>query len=304
MADQPHVKIRPKEFKGFLLNPHKGCATFQHFAGDPLYPGVRWNEAGPTEFPAREFEGVTPGYLPCSVAYCRWFWELVEPEEGKFDFTVVEKSLETARERGQTLQVRLMPHGSATQPALPKWYVEKYPTTESRRFAKSYTVAVYDSPEYIDRWGALIAEFGRRFDGHPDLETVDMSYLGAWGEGDGKCSNDAIDLMTKIYRDAHPKTPILAMISGYKMTAGVRAGTGWRCDSCDDLGLWGDQDAPLDKRWNHLYDSYPRSVCEAGAQDAWKTAPVAYEPGKVFMDDHDGWTNCEISATISATVTF
>ena len=54
-------RLRPDEFTGFLLNPHKGCATFQRFNGDPLFEGVRWSEEGPTEFPARQCEGFTPG---------------------------------------------------------------------------------------------------------------------------------------------------------------------------------------------------------------------------------------------------
>jgi hypothetical protein len=276
-------KVRPREFTGFLLNPHKGCATFQRFNGDPLYPTQRWSEAGPTEFPEREHAGVTPGYLPCSVAYCRWFWELIEPEEGRLDFTVVERSLETAGARGQTLQVRLMPHGSPGQPPIPRWYVERYPTNDTVQKGKPCTVPFYDGAEYLDKWGTVIREFGRRFDGHPALETVDMSYIGPWGEGAGECSDEAVDRMTRVYLDAHPQTPVVAMITGYKMVAGVRAGTGWRCDSCDDLGLWADRSREWRDWWNHLYDSYPASVCTCGAQDAWKNGPVVYEPGNTFM---------------------
>ena len=43
-------KVRPVEYTGFLNNPHKGTATFQHFNGDPLYPGWKWSEEGPHEF--------------------------------------------------------------------------------------------------------------------------------------------------------------------------------------------------------------------------------------------------------------
>jgi hypothetical protein len=31
----------------------------------------------------------------------------------------------------------------------------------------------------------MIKALGQRYDGHPDLESVDVSIIGFWGEGDG-----------------------------------------------------------------------------------------------------------------------
>lgn len=278
------LRARPRESKEFLLNPHKGCATFQHFNGDPLFPGTTWSEAGPTEFPPRRYEGVTPGYLPSTVAYCRWFWTQFQPEPDRFDWSMVEGALRTAHERGQTLEVRLMPHGSHGQPQLPQWYQERFPTVQGTKKRKPYIGAVYDGPEFIEQWGRVIRGFGRRFDGHPDLESVDMAFIGPWGEGAGECSEKAIDEITDIYKEAHPQTPLVAMISGYKMTAGVRAGAGWRCDCFGDLHCGGgDDQLPKHLRWNHMYECYPKEVCECGAQDAWKQGPVVFETCAVPM---------------------
>lgn len=275
-------RFRPTESKTFLLNPHKGCATFQRFNGDPLYPGKIWSESGPTEFPAANCDTVEH-YLPCTIAYCRWFWDLIQPEPDRFHWEPIERALETAHARGQTLQVRLMPHGSHNQPQLPHWYQERYPTGENTKKQQSYVTAVYDGPEFIDQWGNLILAFGERFDGHPDLESVDMSYIGPWGEGAGDCSEEAIDRITGIYRRAHPCTPLITMISGHKMTAGIRAGAGWRCDCFGDLGIWYNPRAHDEYQWNHMFDCYPREVCECGAQEVWQTAPVVFETCSVPM---------------------
>ncbi|HUW55633.1 MAG TPA: DUF4832 domain-containing protein [Planctomycetota bacterium] len=285
MPAQPQKKARPKEFTGLLPNPHKGCATFQRFNGDALFDGTHWSESGPTEFPPRKHEGVTPGYLPCTVAYCRWFWDLFEPEQGKYDWSMVEKALATARERGQTLQVRLMPHGSSRQPKVPQWYRDRYPTQEkmTHKAPPPTNVPIYDSPEYIDKWGAVVTEFGRRFDGHPQLESVDVSFIGPWGEGAGECSEDAIDTITQIYVDAHAKTPLMTMISGYKMEAGVKAGMGWRLDCFGDLGIFDNPNLPKEKWWMHHFDCYPKEVCVCGAQDAWKNGPITFESCGVPM---------------------
>jgi len=270
------VRFRPAESKEPLLNPHKGCATFQRFNGDPLYDGTRWSEWGPSEFPEREHEGVTPGYLPSTVAYCRWYWQSFEPEEGSPDFSVVEKALETARARGQTVQVRLMPLGTGDA-APPKWYCDKYETPEMNNKKAPYLGAVYDSREFLDNWARVITAFGERFDGHPDLESIDVSFIGPWGEGAGECSDENVDWMTGVYRSAHPKTPMLAMVSGRKMTAAVRAGAGWRCDCFGDLGFWRNKEHPEIQSWNHHFDCYPQEVARCGATEAWRTAPVVFE---------------------------
>ncbi|HHN46411.1 MAG TPA: DUF4832 domain-containing protein [Planctomycetes bacterium] len=280
-------KVRPRESSRYILNPHKGFATFQHFEGDPLFEagGRHCHEEGPLEFPERVYD-VAPGYLPTTVAYCRWFWEKVEPEDGRYDFSMVEKALATARERGQTLHVRLMPSGAVKQPWAPKWYLEKYPVQISLRWKEPQPMPVWDSPEYVDKWTRLIGEFGRRFDGDPTLDCVDMAFVGDWGEGQGECSDDAADRITRAYAEAHPLTQRVAMIGGYKMKAGIRSGAGWRCDSCDDLGLWADPKLPFEQRWNHLYDSYPKEVVTCGAQDTWRSAPVVFEPGMTLARSH------------------
>ena len=124
-------RIRPKEAKGITLNPHKGCVTFQRFNGDPLNKNGAWSEIGPREFPPRRFSGVTPGYLESTLAYCRWFWRDFQPDIDNFDWSAIDTALKTADERGQTLQVRLMPYGPAendpeSAESLPKWFIEKY----------------------------------------------------------------------------------------------------------------------------------------------------------------------------------
>src|SRR5437016_3231033 len=99
-------RVRPTPSDKFLANPHKGCCTFQRFNGDPLFEGTTWSEEGPLKFPVRKPD-VVDGYLPSTVAYLRWFWDVFEREEGKYDFSVIEKSIETAKTRGQTVALRI-----------------------------------------------------------------------------------------------------------------------------------------------------------------------------------------------------
>lgn len=273
------VRARPLECRTPLLdNPGKGCATFQRFNGDPLNRGERWSEEGPLAFPRRRYR-VAPAYLPSAIAYCRWFWEVFEPEEGVFDFTMVERALKTARARGQTLQVRMMPFGATNQPQLPAWYRRRYRTRIGTKPERRYVFLEpeYEGGDYFRLWGRAIGEFGRKFDGHPDLESVDLAFIGPWGEGAGDMPAGRIEQFVETYARSHRKTPLLANVDGRQFAAGVGRGTGWRCDCFGDLRNAGPRYVPGRPGWNHTFDAYPQAVARAGAAEVWRTRPVVFE---------------------------
>ena len=270
-------RIRPTPTNDYLANPHKGCCTFQRFNGDETYPGVRWSEEGPTEFPPAKYEPVAPAYLPTTVAYCRWFWDLLEPRQGQYDFSVIEKSLEVCKQRGQMLAVRLMAFGGPTQPQTPKWYLDKYPVTTTQRGGVNHVHPDHDSKEYLQHWGALVREAGKRFDKHPQVESIDITYIGPWGEGAGECTRGRCAEFAQLWKEAWPTTPRLALIAGQQMGEAVKTGSGWRCDCFGDLGMFGSGEVTKNVSFNHHFDCYPSQVCICKAQDAWKTAPVHFE---------------------------
>jgi hypothetical protein len=41
----------------------------------------------------------------------------------------------------------------------------------------------FTDPPYLKFWGELVAAAGKRYDGMPDLDTVDIPSIGYWGEG-------------------------------------------------------------------------------------------------------------------------
>jgi hypothetical protein len=286
MTEHVH-RIRPSVTDAYLGNPHKGCCTFQHFNGDPLFPGTTWSEEGPLEF-SPGARAVTPGYLPTTVSYCRWFWKVMEPEKGQYDFSMIDGALQACLERGQTLAVRLMAFGSIGQPTVPDWYVRSCPMVEySSHGGRPIAAPVHDSPEYFEHWGALVREFARRYDGNPLLESIDVTYIGPWGEGAGECSEAQCRRFAELWRDAFPNTPRLGMIEGPQMPAALRTGAGWRCDCFGDLRSVGTPHVVGSLSWCHMYDSYPQEVALGGAQETWRTAPVHFETCWVPM----GWYN-------------
>lgn len=57
----------------------------------------------------------------------------------------------------------------------------------------------------------------------------------------------------------------------------VSKGTGWRADSLGDYGHFSDT-------WSHMFVAYPRDLERAGAWEAWKNGPVAFEPPGTMHD--------------------
>ncbi|KPK84907.1 MAG: hypothetical protein AMJ81_04515 [Phycisphaerae bacterium SM23_33] len=277
-------RIRPTPVDDYLDNPHRGCCTFQRFNGDELFAGTRWSEEGPTEFPQRKYERPAPEYLPTTVAYCRWFWRLMEPQRGRYDFSMIDRSLQVCDERGQTLAVRLMAHGSAHQPQVPDWYAQSCPMTENRQKRVPFMGPVYDAPEYFEHWGRFVREFAARYDEHPLLETIDVTYIGPWGEGAGECSPPQCRRFAELWAEAFVHTPRLGMIGGEQMKAAIATGAGWRCDCFGDQRFFGSPTVPHYLSWNHMFDAYPSSLVQCGARDAWRTGPVHFETCGVPMN--------------------
>lgn len=278
-------KIRPVYSSDYLGNPHKGNCTFQHFNGDPLFEGLRWSEEGPLEFPIPKSFAPVDGYLPSTVSYCRWFWDVLEPQQGKYDFSMIDKSLQACSERGQTLAVRLMAFGSLTQPKVPTWYSSKYKMMSMLVHGQTLEHPDHDSPEYLEQWGNVIKEFAKRYDGHPLLESIDLAFIGPWGEGAGECSLERMREFSQLYRDVFKKTLRMCQIDGPQMAIGIETGTGWRADCFGDLRQRGTPDFPRHLSFNHHYDAYPQQVFFSGAAETWKTMPVHFETCGVPM----GW---------------
>ena len=74
------VVVRPKEIQDVLVNPGMGITTFQRFNGQEPNPPLKWSELGPEKKlpPAAS----KPDFPDTSVSYCRWYWNVLEPEPG------------------------------------------------------------------------------------------------------------------------------------------------------------------------------------------------------------------------------
>lgn len=270
---EPYRKVRPVESDEYLGNPHKGLQTFQHFNGDPLYPGRSWSEEGPHEFEfVKKGPPVVDGHLPSTVCYNRWNWCTFEPEEGKYDFSVIENSLKVCRLRGQSLHIRLMSYSGGASPELPEWYRTKYKVKQ----VAQHWEPEHNSKEYFKLWGGLLDKALKICGNHPEIDIIDTAFNGQWGEGAGdmtakRCA-DFVDIYLK-----HVPTQKLVVDMGHELVYGAKKGTGWRANCFGDMRNYGHGIVPNGLGWNHHYDAFPERIIEAGMTDNWKHAPVVFE---------------------------
>lgn len=230
------VIVRPAEIGDVLVNPGMGIQTFRRSNGDPVNPGVEWSEERPTlRLPAA---AKTPDFPPSTVAYCRWHWSTLEPEQGNVRWEIIDLALHEAKRNGQRLAFRLMPYDP--KHPLPAWYRNSGARRANSDSSKDANVwqPDFSDPLYFKFWSTLVMEAGKRYDGHPDLDSVDISTVGYWGEGwsDYMPEFAVRQRLIDVYLKAFRKTPLLMNFDEPEaLSYGTARGTGWRFDCLGDM---------------------------------------------------------------------
>ena len=266
--------VRPVETQDVLVNPGMGITTFQRFNGQALNKGLEWSEEGPATVLSKG--AGSEDFPESSIAYCRWFWPVLEPEKGKYNWTIIDQALEQARLHRQTLAIRLMPYDEGHP--LPDWYRNSGARRANKPEDRDGKVwqPDFSDPLYLKYWGELVAATGARYDGHPLLDTVDISSVGYWGEGWSPYmpAFEVQKQLVDIYFEAFKKTPLLMNFDEEKaLTYATSHGAGWRLDCLGDMRTFSND--PYFQA--EMLDVYPQQVVRARLLDVWKRSPVSLE---------------------------
>ncbi len=258
-AAERMLTVVPDTTDAILANPGMGWQTFHHTA--------------------RQDRNL-PDWIPSAVHYARWGWGVLEPEPGRIDKSFLDRVLAESREAGQRLAFRVMcASTSKGQPYHPDWIVEVGGRVLECRYGQGgpYLVPDLDDPIVLRHHLDFIQRLGARYDGHPDIDHIDIGTVGWWGEwhmSDSNCAMPAPETQRAIvdaYLAAFRKTRLLMLMGGGEMlTYATAQGAGWRADCLGDMG-------GFSKIWNHMRQGYPFWIRQAGIEETWKTAPVAWE---------------------------
>jgi hypothetical protein len=278
--------MRRRRFLGFVLTGpgwlHSGAAeaaaasdllTVQFKETDTVFqnPGKGWM-TGP--------KAASDPRFPASVAYFRLNWGDIEPREGQFNWSLFDDVIAACQPRGMRVAFRIMATNahSTGYYCSPKWLFDagcrsfEYlrggddPTSGGIRITR--IEPDYSDSLYLEKHGDFLRALGKRYDGHPRVEFLDIGSYGIWGEW--HTSHPAsVEVRRKIvdmYLQAFERTPLVSMTDDAEALAyAIARGAGFRRD-----GVGEPWDAQV---WNQS-DKY-KNV--AGLASAWERAPVVFE---------------------------
>ena len=306
--------VRPVETAEVLVNPGMGFMTFQRFNGDALNEGSGWTEGRPIAHQPWKGDLTNVDHPPTSLAYFRVNWRFVEPSPREYAWDMIDRALAIAASRGQALVLRISPYEGEDMD-VPDWY--RGMVGEERELRSKKWRTDPENPRYAEHFGGLVRRLGARYDGHPDLEAVDVSLVGYWGEGAGGhlLTDRTRKALLTAYLEGFRRTRLLLqpmngdapdpgfLVAGLPIAASWPDGRtngegphmrhlGWRFDCLGDLGFWKDRVHD----WAHMFDVYPREIIESGMSEAWRRAPVSLEICGTFLSwrDKQGYGEKEV----------
>ena len=201
-SQSQRVVVRPADNGEALINPCMGWVL--HFYDNTL--ACYGNREEPHDT-LEDFPGL-------SVAYFRLAWGYIEPEKGKFNWSVVDGPAQRFIDRGLQVAFRFSCYeGHSGQfDATPRWVREAGAQGDMTKEAdgKEYWQPRYDDPVFLACLEEFLAAAARRYDGNPNVAWIDVGSFGIWGEGHSKIpySRQARKKHVELYAKYFKKTLI------------------------------------------------------------------------------------------------
>ncbi|WP_338534245.1 DUF4832 domain-containing protein [Leclercia adecarboxylata] len=264
-STQPLQRVNPPAMSGLLTNPGTGVARFHN------------QDLSIAQYPTTGLE------------YRRYYWTEVEPQEGQYNFALVDEGFAAAAAHQPAMNVGLrfmILDGPESGSEIPQWLINKGIKGTWTPDHKTF-VPDLDDPTYLAYAQRLLQAFGARYNNNPELAFIDIGMVGAWGEWHNsnfptlpplqeRYPPELLNRYVDMHFSAFPDAPKIMLLNGYDSVAyAVKRGAGWRAD------CWGDW-RNFSPSWSHMRNDYPERLTAAetawpGFDQAWKKAPVSLE---------------------------
>jgi len=176
---QDRVVVRPADTGKALRNPGMGW-VLHHYDNAINRYGAHLDPSDTVD----DFPGA-------SVIYLRLAWSYLEPEEGTFNWAIVDTPAQRWIAKGFQIALRIScSESNPDQPyATPKWVQQA--GAQGFRFTRGKGVdpggtnwePKYDDPVFLAKLDQFLAALAARYDGSPEVAFMDVGSFGVWGEG-------------------------------------------------------------------------------------------------------------------------
>jgi len=155
-------------------NPHKGWC-------------IHYYDNGIKEYGNRMSPGDSLPDFPClNDIYLRLAWSYLEPEEGVYNWILLDSIINRWVHRGHTVSFRITCKETEIVYATPEWVRKAgakgkfidHPDLNIKAWAPDY-----GDPVFLEKLENFHKAFAARYDGKPWVEYIDIGSIGEWGEG-------------------------------------------------------------------------------------------------------------------------
>ncbi len=176
------LTVKPKDNGKALINPGMGYVGYYYSHYLDMY-GARLEPSDALEsFPGE------------STVYLRVTWAQLEPEEGKFNWTLLDTPAQRWIDAGKYCSFRVSCHETGLRYATPKWVRDAgargYNIDVSGKPGRRITAKegdtwepAYDDPVFLEKLENFIRAMAERYDNNPNVAFIDIGSFGTWGEG-------------------------------------------------------------------------------------------------------------------------
>ncbi len=176
LASAGTVTVHPRDTGQALVNPAMGWVL--HYYDNQL--GAYGSRLALDDDLA-DFPGL-------STVYLRLAWSYLEPEEGKFNWAIIDGPAQRWIARGKQIAFRITTCETPVYFATPKWVKEAgakghYFTPGKLDPKGPFWEPDYDDPIFLEKLDHFLAAFSARYDGDPNMAFIDVGSFGVWGEG-------------------------------------------------------------------------------------------------------------------------
>lgn len=177
LAEPAVVTVRPQDTGAALVNPGMGW-TMHFYSNIPANYGSKLAPSDTLE----DFPGL-------STVYLRIPWAYLEPEEGVFNWALVDTPAQRWISQGKRVAFRFTCSENWIKFATPEWVKAAGARGTFYEFGKGpvATGGCWDpdfgDPIFLAKLGKFLSAAAARYNGNPSVAFIDVGTYGMWGEG-------------------------------------------------------------------------------------------------------------------------